>query len=162
METLLAQPISRTKIFLAKYLAGLVNILIFSTVSIGLTLVLILAYGISFSFSHFLAIWFVGILFSWAIFGLASMLSAIFSDRGKVLFISIGLLVVMYAINILSTFKKSVEDLKFISFFHYFNPNLILGDGKIEWLTIVVFLGVAIISLILGLIIFKRRDIAVA
>ncbi|MDD3773674.1 MAG: ABC transporter permease subunit [Patescibacteria group bacterium] len=162
METILAQPISRAKIFFAKYLAGFFNLFVFTTISVLSIILLILVYGINFQLAHFLAIWLVGILFSGAIFSLASFLSAVFSDRGKVIFFTVGLVVLMYAFNILSSLKKSVEDLKFLSFFHYFNPNLILGDGKIEWLTLVVFLGAIILFFLLGLIIFKRRDISVS
>ena len=66
----------------------------------------------------------------------------------------------MYALNIFSTFQESLKDLKYASFFYYYDQNSALIDSHIATLSIVVFLAVGIICTIVGAIAFVKRDIA--
>jgi len=162
IETLLAQPLSRLKLFFAKYLAGFSLLVIFTTLSIVFVFPLALAYRIDFSFVNYIYLWIGGNLFGLAILSLASMFSAIFSEKGKVYFVSVGLLVLMYALNIIASLKDSLDSLKYISFFHYFDPNVLLGEKKLDWLTLVVFLGFSLACIIIAILVFRKRDVSVA
>ncbi|EKD23100.1 MAG: hypothetical protein ACD_83C00057G0003, partial [uncultured bacterium] len=51
------------------------------------------------------------------------------------------------------------SDLKYISFFYYYNPAQTLAHGKIDDLTFWVFIGLSIIFSSLAVLIFNRRDV---
>lgn len=158
IEILLSQPISRLKIFIARYLAGLSNIIIFTFVSVYTVIPLSKAYGVSYNGENIFKMILLAFLFAWAIYSIGILCSAIFSDRGKVYFISGSVLVVMYVLNILSAIRDSLSDLKYFSFFYYFNPQKALVYNQIDNWAYVVFMGVIIICTVFGAIYFNRRD----
>jgi len=161
IEVLLSQPISRLKIFFSKYLAGLFTLVAFiiaSTLTIG---PILSAYNISYRFASFTTIAILGFIFGLAVFSIAMFLSAIFSDKGKVYFISGGLLVVMYVLNVIASLKENLSDLKYFSFFYYFNANKALIYQQIDHWAYWVFLGVAIIFTISAAVWFSKRDISI-
>lgn len=160
IEVLLAQPITRGKLYIARYISGLVLILGFVIITISLLILMAKMFGIGIKLSHYPTVALVATLFAWAVYGIAMFLSAIFSDRGKVYFISAGMLVLMYAVNIISGLKDNLDKLKYVSFFHYYVPNDLLIRNHIDVTSIVVFIVVAIVFSIAGFIAFDRRDIA--
>lgn len=160
IEVLLSQPISRTKLFLSRYLAGLSLIISFILVTISATVIMAKLFSISLQISHYPTLAFIGFIFGWAIFSITIFLSAIFSDKGKVYFISAGLLILMYALNIASGLKENLDKIKYLSFFHYYNPADALIRNKIDDIGVWVFLAIIIIFTVAGLIAFDRRDIA--
>ncbi len=158
---LLSQPVSRAKIFLGKFLAGIVYLIIFVIISVLSVFPLAKIYNISYQGENQLKLALVGFLFGLAIFGLSMLFSAIFSEKGKATFTVIGILIVMYFINIIALLKDSLDKLKYFSFFYYFNYTDILVHNKIDYWSYWVFLGTFIIGSILGLIWFMKRDIAI-
>lgn len=160
IEILLSEPISRLKLFLSRYLAGLIMLIVFAIFSIWAALPLARIYSIDFKTDNFVTLIILGLSFGFAVYSIGMFLTSVFSDRGKVFFISGGLLVAMYVLNILSAIKESLGDLKYFSFFYYFNPSKALVYNQIDNWAYAVFLGVAIVFTIAGLIIFCRRDIA--
>lgn len=160
IEILLSGAVSRTKLFLSRYFAGLFMLIIFVVLSIFAALPLSRLYDISFSSGNFVTMAILGFMFGVSIFSIGMFLSSIFSDRGKVFFITGGLMVVMYVLNILSAIKLNLDVLKYFSFFYYFNPSKALVHNQIDHWSYLVFLGTALVLTILGLIIFQKRDIA--
>lgn len=160
IEVLLSQPISRLKLFFSRYLAGLLILIIFTAVSVYSALPLSKAYDISYSIEGFNKLWLLAFMFAFAIYSIAIMLSSIFSDRGKVFFISGGLLIAMYVLNIISALRESLSDFRFASFFYYFNPSKALSHNQIDQWAYLVFWGVAIVCTLVGAIWFSKRDIA--
>jgi len=72
-----------------------------------------------------------------------------------------GILVAMYALNLIASLKENWEELKYLSFFHYFDYGAALIDKVIAWESLVVFVGVIFVSVIAGAIVFLKRDIAI-
>jgi ABC-2 type transport system permease protein len=160
IEFLLAKPVSRLNFFFSRYLVGLVMLVVFTPLTILAAIPLCKLYDINLSSSHFYTFVWLSLLFGVAIYNLAIMLSAIFSEKGKVFFLSIGLTVLMYVINIISTLKESLSDIKYVSFFYYYNPPKALIYNQIDQYTYWMFGGVAVVSLIVALVVFTRRDIS--
>jgi ABC-2 type transport system permease protein len=158
---LLSQPISRIKIFLSKYLTGFFYLIIFTTVSIISIFPLARAYDITYNTERFCKLGLVSFLFGLAIFSLSMLFSALFSEKSKPTFIVVGILLVMYFINIVSGLKENLDKLKYFSFFYYFKPPEVLNHNVIDKWTWWVFLGTFVISTILALIWFKKKDIAI-
>ena len=160
IETLLSQPVSRAELFFSRYLAGVVMLILFVVFSIFAAIPIIEIYNISYKFENFFAVAYLGLLFGWAILSLGFLFSAIFSDKGKVSFITGGILVVMYVLNIIAALKDNLADLKYASFFYYFNASKALIYNEIDQWSYVVFIGVAVVCTIVGAIWFSKRNIA--
>lgn len=160
IEILLAQPISRAKIYWAKYIAGLIIMSIFIFVSVFSVIPFAHLHKVDYDLQKLVTMFALGELFGWVIFSLTITFSSIFSTKGKPSSITAGILILMYAINLAAKLKESVENLKYFSFFHYYDFNAALIRNKIEPLTIGVFLGVSIICTIIGLVVFVKRDVA--
>ncbi len=159
IEILLSQPVSRFKLYLSRYLAGLFMLVIFVSVSVYSAIPISKIYDINFSAGNFNSLALLGLMFSLAIYSIGYMLSAIFSDRGKVFFLSGGILIATYVLNIVSSLKDSLSDLKYFSFFYYFNPAKALAHNQIDNWSYLVFLGLALFCFIFGAIIFLKKDI---
>lgn len=159
VEILLSQPISRLKIFFSRYLAGLASLVVFTIVSIYSAVPLIRIFNIGYQFNNFTTMAVLAFLFGLAVYSIGMFLSAIFSDKGKVFFITGGILVLMYILNIVASIRESLTDLKYASFFYYFNPTKALVHNEIDHWSYLVFIGLAVILTIAGAIWFSRRDI---
>lgn len=160
IEILLSQPVSRLKIFISRYLAGLTNILIFTFMSIYAVIPLCRAFNIPYNSENIFKLILLALLFAWAIYSIGIMASAIVSDRGKVYFISGVTLVIMYVLNIVSSIKDQLADFKYLSFFYYFNASKALVRGDIDQWSYLVFGSVIIFCTIFGAIYFIKRDAA--
>ena len=158
---LLSQPISRIKIFLEKFIGGISYLTIFVAVSVLSIFPLAEAYNVSYKSERFLKLALIGFVFGLAVFGLSMLFSAIFSEKSKVTFTLVGILIGMYVLNIVSGLKENLNHLKYFSFFYYFKPPDILVYNKISHWTLLVFLGTFFITSALALIWFKKRDVAI-
>ena len=161
IEILLSQPISRLRTYFAKVLAGITLILLFTCISILAIVPLAETVGVDYDLEGHVTISVLGAMYVFFIYGVSSMASAISSSRGRATFILVGGLIAMYAMNIAAAFKESIEFIKYFSVFYYFDFNSAIFDHQIRLESIVVLLGVGVISLILGAVVFERRDLAV-
>jgi ABC-2 type transport system permease protein len=159
IEIDLSMPISRTKIFFAKYLAGVINMIAFVVVSVFCVFPLGWAYGFTIESANMLDFFLLSVAFCLAIYSLAFMASAILSEKGKVYASTAILLIVMYVANVLSQLHANLDNLKYFSFFYYFNNSDALTKGLLHPSAFYVFIGVAIVSVAIGAIVFNRRDI---
>ena len=160
IELLLAQPISRLKIFLAKYLSGLVVIAAFVLLSNFSVVPLSLLHNVDLQIQNYLTISILGFLFAFAIYGICIMISSFSSARGRPMAITGGLLIIMYALNVFSAFQESVEKLKYLSFFHYYDFASAAIYNQLDTLNIAVFFVVGVITATIGAVIFIKRDIS--
>ncbi len=161
IEFLLAQPISRLKLFFAKYIGNVISIFLFVVFSIWTIIPFALIYNVDFQAEAFLVITVLGLLFGFAVFAVTTLFSSIFSTSGKVASISAGILIFMYGVKIFSSLKESAENLKYLSFFHYFDHNAALIDQTIDVSSILVFSVVTIVATVAGAVYFAKRDLAV-
>lgn len=157
---LLSQPISRLSLFWAKYLAGLFSLAIFIVGSILVTIPLAAIYSIDFVAKNYLIVSALAFFFGAAIFSIGFFFSALFSEKGRVAFLTVGLVLVMYVLNVIANLKESLADLKYGSFFYYFDFKSAVVDGKINAESLWVFGAVIIVFALLAAVIFKKRDIA--
>ncbi|HLB95796.1 MAG TPA: ABC transporter permease subunit [Patescibacteria group bacterium] len=159
MEILLANPLPRWKIFFGKYLAGSLMLLIFVAASIFAALPIARLYHLDFKTENFLTLTLLGLMFGQAILSLGFSLSSIFSERGKVFFVSGLILVSMYVLNILSAINENLRNLKYLSYFYYFNPTKAMVYNQIDPWSYAVFLASALEFLVIGVLWFLRKDI---
>lgn len=161
MALLLAQPISRLKIFFAKYLASLIQLAVFILFSVLAAVPIARLMHQQASWGHFGIMALLAFLFGWASVSVAFVFSAFFSEKGRVYALVGGIFVLMYVLNIIATLKESFVDLKYASFFYYFNQSDALLHGTISGQAVLVFLGVAIVGTALAAWRFIKRDVSV-
>jgi ABC-2 type transport system permease protein len=160
IDLLLAQPISRLKIFLAKYFSGLFLITTFILLSNFSVVPFALLHNVDLRIQNYLTISVLGFFFALAILGICILVSSFSSSRGRPAAVTGGVLIVMYALNIFSTFQESVEFLKYASFFHYFDYKTAVVDNQINLLNLLVLSTVGVVTAVIAAIIFIKRDIA--
>lgn len=160
-EIILSKAISRTKIFFGKYLAGIFLLAVFTAVSVFMVAPLCAIHNIDYNLINFVKMAVIAYLFGIAVFSIAFMFSAMFSERSKPYMFTGGILLLMYVFNIISNLKDSLKNFKYLSFFHFYNQNQPLIHNNLEMNSVYVFVGVTIICTIVGLIYFHKRDIAV-
>ena len=161
IEFLLSQPVSRLKIYFARFISGLILIIIFVAASTLSVMPMAAAYHVAYVPHIYYQLFFDGLLFTMALYAFAYFLSAMFSSKGKVIGISSGILVIMYVAFLVSALKDNLDKIKYVSFFHYF-PNEILNGGGIDKLGIWIFAITIVVFTGLGAVIFKKRDISIS
>lgn len=159
--TLLAQPLSRTKIFMSKYYSGAIGLGAFIVASTLSPIPMAWAYGYPISPKSFLLTTVLCTLFALSILSVGMLCSAIVSDRSKVYGITGGTVFFMYVVNIISGIKPSLDKLKYISVFHYFDPANVLIHSHLSLDTCLLFGAVSVIGIVGGLIVFNKKDISI-
>ncbi|MDB5165176.1 MAG: transporter permease [Candidatus Saccharibacteria bacterium] len=160
LRTLLSLPISRTKLLIEKWLA-LGTIMAISTLGIiiGILASAPLVDGASIELStllHLVAMtWLIMVTFGTVTF------AAGFASGSRAFANTLGVLVIIGSF-ILSTFGQSVDwlsDFEKFSLLHYF-PAVEIAKNSIDFNNVVVLGTVAAVSLIIAVILFRRRDVA--
>jgi len=157
----LSLPLSRARIFVSKYLAGLITILMFTAVSVFGVIPLAAAYNIPSHIGVLSTAWILCNLFMMAIYSLGLLVSAAVSERGKVYAIMSGGMLAMYMAFIVAAISSNLAWLKHYSLFYYFDTQHVLAGGHISWQSLTVFSLTILIASSLALWRFTRRDIYV-
>lgn len=159
LQTLLSAPISRLKVYASKWLAA---VMIFAVITLGLGAGLALSLWqlqLSLNASYvalaMMNVW----LFTVFFFTLTYSMGAIWGKRSTA--IAIGSLVAV-AGYLLNTMAAAVEELKpydKLSAYYYYGGQNVLEKGM-DWLRFELLLGFIGLLLIVGALIFTRRDIS--
>ena len=158
LQTLLAQPVSRTKVFIEKFLAGtLITFIICSGAIVGVLVGLVLIHE-QLSFVRLLqsvvGVWLLTLLFG----SLGFAIGAITGKRG-IAGSATGL--IAFSSYLITSFAPNVSGLKSIekfSPFHYYNNPAITEYG-LKGSNVLIMVGATTVLLVISLIIFSRRDI---
>lgn len=160
LRTLIALPVSRQKIIIAKWLAIVVICFIASIGIVAGVEVGILVIGETLDQMVLVRLG----LFTWLLVtALATLIFAVGSASGKrSLTTGIGIIVAIGSF-LLTTFSQSVnwlKDYEWISFLHYF-PATDIAKGTVEWGNVVFYVTMIAVSLLIAFIFFPRRDVKV-
>ncbi len=155
----LAQPVSRSRVYLAKFLAATKIFTVFNVLVNASVFPIAAAFKVSLIAGHFLCVAIMCELFGLALLGMGFAVSSFMSDKGKVTMTMGGLVLVMYVLNIVSSILTSLDKLKYASLFHYFNPNVSLIEGRYDTTSMSVFIALFIFGALIGWWRWTRRDI---
>jgi len=161
IETLVSLPVSRTRIFVERYLTGLAILASFCVISIFIAIPLAELHNIKYILGNYLTASIGSLLFIWAVYSLATLFSVIFSEKSRATTASGGVLVFMYVLGIIATLQDNLSNLRYLSFFHYFNGSDLLSKNVYPEYAILVLGGFAITVFLAGLFWFNRRDLSV-
>ncbi len=160
-EILLSRPVSRIGIFFSRYLTGLFGLVVFIIASTLMIVPLGELHGVDYNLANFVSISALCLVFGWAIFSMALMLSAIFTERSRVYMIMGGMMVGMYVLQIISSISDKWENVKYFSFFYYYDYNQALLENTLDTTNIILFVAVAVLCTAVGAYWFNRRDMAI-
>lgn len=161
IELTLAQPISRLKLFVTRYLTSVLLLASFTAITIFSIFPIAELFNIEYRIDHFMKMGLVAFLFAVSVLSIGFLSSAIFSEKGKANFTAAGIIIVMYVLNVVSGLKEGLENLKYLSFFHYYAPGTVLTKSVFVDYTFWVFLGCIVVTATAAAFWFNKRDIAV-
>jgi len=161
MGLVLSLPLRRLQIFMAKYAAGLITILVFTTVSVFGIIPAATAYNIPSHLHILVPAWILTSLFMWSIYAVGLLVSVWVSDKTKVYGIAGGVIMLSYIMNLMALLSSRLNTFKHYSLFYYFDTQDVLTKGHIPTHSLVVFAAVIIIATGLAAWHFNQRDISV-
>jgi ABC-2 type transport system permease protein len=95
-----------------------------------------------------------------AVGGVALLVSALSSERGRALAWALGVVIVMYAGDFLFALWSPLEPLTRLTLFRYFTPGPAIQHGQVSWSDSAVLAAVAAATLGAAAWRFARRDLA--
>ena len=158
---LLAQPISRAKIYWGKYLTGLLFSLLYVIFSVPITIVVVKVFNVSINEVNVLKFSLEAIFFTFAFYSVAFMISAIAKDTAPVYFVCIGMIIGMYFLQVMAILLTQLEPLKYFSAFYYADSARSLVKGVLMPEGLLLFGVIGTISALIGAFVFNKRDISV-
>jgi len=160
-ETLFSLPTNRLRIFTERYFTGALMITVFNAVSVYGVIPLALLHNAQFKLPNYTTA-FIGVLvFTLACYTLATLSSVLFSERGRASMASSGIIILMYVMFVVSTLQESVKNLRYFSIFNYFSGGDLLAKNHYPDNMFVVLGSFTLITLVISLIIYKKRDMSV-
>ncbi len=97
-----------------------------------------------------------------AVAGLASLVSALTSRRGKAMGIAFAIVVGSFLLNFLAQAWEPARAVSFLGVLEYYRPADVLRTGRAPVGDVVTLLAIGAASWIAGCVVFQRRDIATA
>lgn len=161
VEALGSLPVSRIRIFMERYFTGLFMLVAFSAISMLMTPILCEIHGIDYIFGNYLTATLGSILFIWAIYSLAILISTFLSEKEKSNMFVGGILMMMYVVSIVASLNSDLKWLKYFSFFNYFNGTDILAKAVMPDYSLLVFVGFSVIATVVAWRKFLARDLVV-
>lgn len=94
-----------------------------------------------------------------AVGGISSMISCIVNRRGLAIALIAGLMVSSVVLNFVEPFIETIKHIRFVGLMSYFRPVETVRDGGWPVTAMVVLFGIALVSWVIGLVVFCRKDI---
>ena len=161
MFLLLARPLQRYHIVLAKAGALVLMLAVIVSLSFLGTWIGVLGNGIDGVSFGALALALVNaFMLALAVGGYSFLLSALSSEGGRVISIATGLTVVFFFVDYLATLWSPARSLGPFSVFHYYDPHGVVETGSAPAAHLLVLGCVAVAGFLAAGIVFQRRDIA--
>lgn len=160
IETLASLPATRTRLFMERFLTGLMMLIIFTAVSIFGALPLAMMHGVDFVFDNYVTTFIGSSLFIGAVYSMAMFVSTLVSEKGRANIISGSVIVGMYFINIISSLNADIENLKYLSIFHYFSASDLLANNAYPDYLLIVLPIFTLVMFVLALWRFSTRDLS--
>ncbi len=158
LQTLLAQPVSRSKVFIQKYLAGMITgLLICLGAVIGILIALMIInerMGFMRLLQATIEVWLLSLVFGTIAFALGAITGKRSIASGVAGLFAFG----SYLISSLAANVSSLDPLQKFIPFHYYNqpPTAVFGINTANLLTLA---GIIMALLLVSYVVFTRRDI---
>lgn len=161
IENLISLPVKRIRVFMERYLTGLLMLAGFSAISLLGVIPLAKIHGVDYVFANYLTASVGSFLFVWAAYSLAILFSVIFSEKGRASMATGGMLILMYVLSIISSLQDNLRNIQYFSFFHYFSGSDLLTKNIYPEFAVLALGGFAVVATVIAAVIFNRRDLSV-
>lgn len=158
LQTLLAQPVSRSRVFIEKFLAGMLTSFVICTGAIIGILVALMIINERVNFTRLLQatveVWLLSLVFGTIAFALGAITGKRSIASGVAGLFAFG----SYLISSLATNVSSLDSLQKFIPFHYYNHPLTAISG-LDTSNALVLTGIIVTMVLVSWIVFTRRDI---
>lgn len=158
IEYLNSLPISRNAIVVTKALCGLIYVILM-TVILGIFNYIGLELSGDFDRKQYILLSITPIFSSIVIYFVCMFLSTFTHKTKKMLGISLGLVLISYMLQILSTMADTTEFLKYFSVFTLADIRNVILDISINPLMVVISVGISIVFFILIIIRYNKKEL---
>ena len=160
-DLLMSNPVSKKQIVFEKFIGLLPTVLIINFATMFVVMGVTVAIDEELNFTYLFLTHLASIPYLFAVISIGILLSVIINEKMKASIIMIALIVGMYIFNSISLMIPDYKSLGYISITHYFNPYDTLKFGEMDFVGIIVLFVVTIWCLIIAMIYFDHKDIAV-
>ena len=158
MEFLHTMPVSRTYIYLWKYVALLLLIIVFNAVCIGLDVIGFVAIGEEIAMAEYVEYHILALVMQIEIGSICYLISSV--CKRKQIGLALGIAVLFYLMDIMCNIVPDLEFLRFFTPFYYANAAQIYSGGDSRMGLMFLGLVVTVVAVITGGMVYKKRDMA--
>ena len=158
MEFLHTMPVSRTYIYLWKYVALLLLIIVFNAVCIGLDVIAFVAIGEEIAMAEYVEYHILALVMQIEIGSICYLISSV--CKRKQIGLALGIAVLFYLMDIMCNIVPDLEFLRFFTPFYYANAAQIYSGGDSRMGLMFLGLAVTIVAVFAGGMVYKKRDMA--
>jgi len=160
VEFSLVLPVSRSRVITAKALAALVNCIAFVLITWAVSLVAVQSYSPDQAFYDFLALEMLAMFLIELIFlAVGLLLGCAMKQYKRSASTAVAVILGAYMVSILSEMQESLDNLKYLTPFRYFDAVELLNNSRIEGVYLVIS-AVIIVACVAGAYLtYRRRDL---
>lgn len=160
VEFTLVLPVKRGKVVAAKLAAAVTNCILLVGFIYVFNLALSQKYLPEEGFMKFFGLLTLGTFILQMVFvSIGVMLGCVLKRYKKSGYIGASLIIGLYILSIMIDFSDKIEFLKYVTPFKYFAPTVIHGSMELDWVYVVISVGIIVASLTAGFITYRRRDL---
>lgn len=161
IDMLMSNPISRKQIVIEKFLGLIPLILTVNFATMGAVYGLTFIISEEIKFSHLLLTHLASIPYFLSAASISILISTFINRKMKASIIGMAVVVGMYIFESVSLLTPKYEEIGLISITHYYDPSDLLIEGNLNIVGPIVLIIVTIVSLVVAVIHFEARDIAI-
>lgn len=161
-EFLLPKPVTRAKIITGKLLAGLINLIVFNIVTTVFAVLMVEYFNKGASVTNDILLLSVGLfLLQLVFFSVGTATAGINKKQKSSASLGAAVLLLTYILSVIASLSDSLEKLKYLSPFKYFEAKDILSSGKLDPAYMTLSVIIIIILITTTYYSYSRRDISV-
>jgi beta-exotoxin I transport system permease protein len=162
IDLLMSNPVSRKQIILEKYLGLIPFILLINFTTLLTVYGLTVAIGEQINLGNLIMTHAISIPYFLAIAAVGLLISVIIDEKIKASIITIAIIIGMYIFESISLLIPDYKSIGYLSLTYFYNPADILIKGIVDIYGVLVLIIFIIISLIISMIYFDHKDIAIS
>ncbi len=160
VEFSLVLPVSRSRVVTAKALAALVNCILFVLITWGASLVAVQPYKPDAAYYQFLLLEMQGMFFIELIFLAVGLLLGCVMKRYKLSgSTAVAIILTAYFLSIVTAMDKSLDWLKYLTPFKYFDAGTLFRTGKLDPAYMLLSAAIIVVCLAMAYVVYNRRDL---
>jgi len=160
VEFSLVLPVSRSRVVTAKALAALVNCIAFVLITWAISLVAVRSYNPDQAFYNFLSLEMQAMFSIELIFlAIGLLLGCAMKQYKRSASVAVAIILTTYFMSIMSQMQQSLDFLKYITPFRYYEASALFFTGKMDSTYLLISAGLIVICVAAAYLIYNKRDL---